>query len=287
MVTKNYPDWLKKRINLDDTYQETEKILKDLNINTVCQAAFCPNMGECFSSGVATFMILGNICTRNCRFCDIKNGDTEKVDTKEPENIKKAIKHLNLDHVVITSVTRDDLEDNGSKQFAALLSAIKNIKAVTVELLTPDFKGNYKDIERVVNLGPDVYNHNIETVPRLYSKIRPQAEYNRSIGLLKTVKEINSDIVTKSGIMLGLGEKKEEVIDVMKDLRKVNCDIITIGQYLQPSLEHAELKEYIRPEKFQEFKEIALDLGFKAAASNPFVRSSYKAKELYFKSIKK
>lgn len=287
MVTKKYPDWLKKRINLDNDYQETEKILKDLNINTVCQAAFCPNMGECFSSGVATFMILGNICTRNCRFCDIKNGETETVDPKEPENIKNAVNQLNLEHIVITSVTRDDLEDNGSKQFAAVLKSVKKIKKVTVEVLTPDFKGNLKDIKKIVDLGPDVYNHNIETVPRLYSQIRPQAKYNRSIELLKTVKEISPDIVTKSGIMLGLGEKNEEVIEVMKDLRKVSCDIITIGQYLQPSQEHAELKEYVRPEKFQEFKEIALDLGFKAAASNPFVRSSYKAKQLYLKAIKK
>ncbi|MCF8002137.1 MAG: lipoyl synthase [Halanaerobiales bacterium] len=280
-MTPKYPDWLKKRINLDNDYQETEKILKDLNINTVCQAAFCPNMGECFSSGVATFMILGNICTRNCRFCDIKNGETETVDPKEPENIKNAVSQLNLEHIVITSVTRDDLEDNGSKQFAAVLKSVKKNKAVTIEVLTPDFKGEFKDIKRVVDLGPDVYNHNIETVPRLYSQVRPQAKYNRSIELLKTVKEINSDIITKSGIMLGLGEKKEEVIEVMKDLRKVNCDIITIGQYLQPSPKHAELKEYVTPKKFKEYKNIALRNGFRAVASNPFVRSSYRAKKLF------
>jgi len=286
MESSNRPAWLKKRINLDNNYQKTEALLKELNLNTVCQAAFCPNLGECFRTGVATFMILGNICTRNCRFCDIQNGQPEKIDHQEPANLAKAVRKMNLDHVVITSVTRDDLKDGGSGHFVKVIKELQKIEGITIEVLTPDFNGKKDDLKKVITAGPDVFNHNIETVPRLYPKIRPEADYQQSLAVLEMVKQIDSSIITKSGIMLGLGEQKAEVISVMEDLRKKDCDLLTIGQYLQPSSEHAELKQYIEPSKFREYKRIALNLGFKATASQPFVRSSYQAKELYFKAIK-
>jgi lipoic acid synthetase len=286
MESTNRPEWLKKRINLDNNYQKTESVLKDLNLNTVCQAAFCPNLGECFRAGVATFMILGNVCTRNCRFCDIPNGQPEEIDQNEPENLAKAARKMNLDHVVITSVTRDDLKDGGSGHFVKIIKEFKNIEGITIEVLTPDFNGKKEDIKNVLKAGPDVFNHNIETVPRLYSKIRPEADYQQSLTVLNMAKQFDGSIITKSGLMLGLGEQKSEVISVMEDLRKNDCDLLTIGQYLQPSSEHAELKKYIEPSKFREYKRIALNLGFKAVASQPFVRSSYQAKELYLKAIK-
>lgn len=284
MKNKERPAWLKKRINLDENYQKTARILKNLELNTVCQAASCPNLGECFRDGVATFMILGNICSRNCRFCDIANGKPETIDKKEPNKIKKAVKKMNLEHVVITSVTRDDLQDGGSKHFVLVIKLLREINNINIEVLTPDFKGDYEAIKRVVKAKPDVYNHNIETIPRLYSTIRPEAKYNRSLQLLKTVNELDNNIITKSGIMLGLGEKETEVISALQDLRNVNCDILTIGQYLQPSDQHAELKEYITPNKLKEYKNTALELGFKAVASQPFVRSSYQAQKLYQKA---
>ena len=286
MESTNRPEWLKKRINLDNNYKKTESVLQDLNLNTVCQAAFCPNLGECFRAGVATFMILGNVCTRNCRFCDIPNGQPEEIDQNEPANLAKAAKKMNLDHVVITSVTRDDLNDGGSGHFVKVIKELKNIEGITIEVLTPDFNGKKEDLKRVLKAGPAVFNHNVETVPRLYSKIRPEADYQQSLTVLNMAKQIDASIITKSGLMLGLGEQKSEVISVMEDLRKNECDLLTIGQYLQPSSEHAKLKQYIEPAKFREYKRIALNLGFKAVASQPFVRSSYQAKELYFKAIK-
>ncbi|MBS3766964.1 MAG: lipoyl synthase [Candidatus Cloacimonetes bacterium] len=284
MGNKERPEWLKKRINLDENYQKTAQVLKDLELNTVCQAAFCPNLGECFRAGVATFMILGNVCSRNCKFCDIANGTPESINENEPANIKEAVARMGLEHVVITSVTRDDLQDGGSKHFVSVIKSLKEINNLNIEVLTPDFKGDYTDIKRVVKAKPDVYNHNIETIPRLYSNIRSEAKYQRSLQLLKTVKEIDNNIITKSGLMLGLGEKEAEVISVLQDLKDVNCDILTIGQYLQPSDQHAELKEYIIPDKFAEYRKIALKLGFKAVAAKPFVRSSYQAKKLYQKA---
>lgn len=278
-----YPDWLKKRINPGDEFRKTEKILKDLELNTVCQAAHCPNIGECFSRGTATFMILGRYCTRNCRFCDVKHKDKPAaVDQKEPERIAEAAARLNLEHVVITSVTRDDLDDGGSQQFVRVVEAIKDIdSSISVEVLTPDFKGDKADIKRVVKSNPEVYNHNLETVPRLYEKVRAGADYKRSLQVLKTVKEINSNIISKSGIMLGLGEKEREVISVMDDLIDTGCDILTIGQYLQPSKNHIEVKSFVTPEQFEKYKEIGEEMGFEIVVSGPLVRSSFQAKESY------
>lgn len=278
-----YPDWLKKRINPGDEFRKTEKILKDLELNTVCQAAHCPNIGECFSRGTATFMILGRYCTRNCRFCDVKHKDKPAaVDQKEPERIAEAAARLNLEHVVITSVTRDDLDDGGSQQFVRVVEAIKDIdSSISVEVLTPDFKGDKSDIKRVVKSNPEVYNHNLETVPRLYEKVRAGADYKRSLQVLKTVKEINSNIISKSGIMLGLGEKEREVISVMDDLIDTGCDILTIGQYLQPSKNHIEVKSFVTPEQFEKYKEIGEEMGFEIVVSGPLVRSSFQAKESY------
>ncbi|MFW6029976.1 MAG: lipoyl synthase [Halanaerobiales bacterium] len=282
------PVWLRKRIRLDGSFQKTEELLKTLHLNTVCQSAQCPNIGECFSQETATFMIMGNICTRNCRFCDLKNDIPEEVNNKEPDNIVKAVEKLNLKHVVITSVTRDDLKDHGSGHFAKVLNKLRSFNpSLTLEVLTPDFQGEMEYLEKVLKASPDVFNHNIETVPNLYKLVRPEANYQRSLEVLKYAKSFNKKLVVKSGFMLGLGEKKKEVIDLMKDLVKTGVDILTIGQYLQPSSQHLKVEEYISPENFKELKDIAKELGFNSVVSGVFVRSSFQAKESYQEVISK
>jgi len=273
------PDHFK--INMKDLNKETKRIkalLKQNNLHTVCEEASCPNQLECFSNKTATFMILGNHCTRNCKFCDVTNGLPLAVDPLEPENLLKAVELMDLSHVVITSVTRDDLEDYGSNQFVKCIEIIRNKRPkTTIEVLIPDFLGDYDSIKRVVEAAPDVINHNLETVKRLYDGFRDNASYERSLKVLKTVKEIDKNILTKSGIMVGIGEKEDEVLMLMDDLRNVNCDIITIGQYLRPSVEHIEVKEYISLEMFDNYKKIGKKKGFKYTASGPLVRSSYQA----------
>jgi lipoic acid synthetase len=278
----NYlPRWLKKDIPDVNLIKERLSLLKKYGLHSVCESAHCPNMGECFSKNAVTFMILGNICTRNCRFCAVEKGVPLELDVNEPENIFQAVLDLNLDYVVITSVTRDDLSDGGAIQFARTIAKIReNNSDVIVEVLIPDFKGNKESTKILVEANPDVIAHNLETVSRLYEKARPTADYNRSLNLLKTIKELNCFIFTKSAILLGMGEIKEEVIQTMKDLRKVNCDILTIGQYLSPSENHLKVEKYISPEEFAEYKDISLSLGFKAVSSGPFVRSSYNADEV-------
>ncbi|WP_334115127.1 lipoyl synthase [Mesotoga prima] len=276
---KEKPDWLKKKLNADRSkLSEIKVMLRSLRLHTVCEEARCPNMGECFASRTATFMILGNICTRNCRFCAVSKGIPGSPDPKEPENISHAVHVLQLRHAVITSVTRDDLNDGGASQFVDVVRELrKNCPNTTIELLIPDLNGNWKALERIVREHPDVLNHNIETVPSLYANVRPGATYERSIGLLRRVKEIDSSIITKSGIMVGLGEREDEVKSVIDDLIGAGCRMLTIGQYLQPSHKHLPVVEYITPEQFESYRIFALERGFSFVASGPLVRSSYHA----------
>lgn len=273
------PDFLK--IDMHDLNKQTMTIrtlLKQNNLYTVCQEASCPNQLECFSNKTATFMILGNHCTRNCKFCDVTNDIPLAVDKDEPNNLLKAVKLMGLKHIVVTSVTRDDLEDYGSKQFVKVIKTLKeHAPDTTVEVLIPDFMGDYESIKRVVDAKPDVINHNLETIPRLYNGFRDNALYERSLNVLKTVKDIDPNILTKSGIMVGIGEYKEEVFELMNDLRNINCDIMTVGQYLRPSKEHLEVTEYISLETFEEYKLQGKEKGFRYIASGPMVRSSYEA----------
>jgi lipoic acid synthetase len=261
---------------------DTLDTLKQYGLNTICRSALCPNQGECLACGTATFLILGDHCTRNCTFCAVSKGAPLPPDPDEPERLAQAVADLKLRHVVITSVTRDDLPDGGADHFAATLSALHRIiPTATLEVLTPDFCGQEQAIDTVIAAGPDVYNHNVETVARLYDLVRPQAEYSRSLGLLRHVKEKAPGIYTKSGLMLGLGEEFSEVTAVLRDLRAAGCDCLTIGQYLQPSPNHLPVNRFITPEEFTAYKEIAIQTGFVHVESGPFVRSSYRAHELW------
>jgi len=274
------PEWLKIKYSSNRDRSEVEALLADLHLHTVCEEANCPNLMECFCSKTATFMILGRVCTRNCTFCTVTKGDPDPVDPEEPANVARAIGKLGLRHAVITSVTRDDLADGGSAHFAAVIREIRKIdKTVVVEVLTPDFQGDEEALLTVVSARPDILNHNIETVPSLYPEVRPMAVYRRSLEFLRNAKTIDPSIYTKSGIMLGLGETKKEVLSALRDLRDVGCDFLTIGQYLSPSKKHHPVIEYVRPEIFDEYRGIALELGFAHVASGPLVRSSYHAAE--------
>jgi lipoic acid synthetase len=279
-MKSKFPEWLKRRLPAQDKWMQVEEVLKDLNLNTVCQSAKCPNQGECFVNNTATFMILGKNCTRNCHFCAVNSSRPEKVDPQEPINVAEAVKKLNLRYVVITSVTRDDLKEGGVNQFIEVVKEINMISAeIKIELLTPDFQGEIEILKKLAAADFEVFNHNIETVPRLYGSVRPEADYKQSLFVLDKMKFLKAELYTKSGIMVGLGEKKEEVIEVMKDLRKKDVDILTIGQYLSPSKLHLEVKEFITPELFAEYKTIGESLGFKSVVSEPFARSSYHAAE--------
>lgn len=260
-------------------------LLLRYGLNTVCQGALCPNQGECFGKGTATFLILGRTCTRNCTFCAIPSEEHPPApDPGEPERIARATAELGLRHVVITSVTRDDLPDGGAAHFAETVRALKKHGAqVIVEVLIPDFQGSLQALETVVHSGPDIINHNLETVPRLYPEVRPQADYRRSLHLLQMVKEIDPGKISKSGLMLGLGEERQEVLQVMADLREVSCDLLTLGQYLQPSGKHHPVVRYIPPEEFEELQRRGEDLGFRGVFSAPLVRSSFHAAEIFEK----
>lgn len=277
---KRKPDWLKVKLEHSDNFKKVQALTRSLSLNTVCTEANCPNRLECHNKGTATFMILGNTCTRNCRFCNVTSGTPTDVDPLEPIHVAEAIQKLNLRHAVITSVTRDDLVDGGASHFANVINCIRKLNpSTTVEVLIPDLKGNWNGLKTITDAKPEILNHNIETVPSLYSTVRPQAIYSRSLELLKMVKKLDSSILTKSGFMLGLGENDDEVISLLKDLRTYECDIVTIGQYLQPSKNHIELVEYVHPDKFNKFKDIGMDMGFRYIASAPLVRSSYNAAE--------
>jgi len=284
---KRKPTWIRTKIMDTRNYFKTKEILNKKKLYTVCQEASCPNISECWSKKHATFMIMGDICTRACAFCNVKTGKPKHLDSFEPLKIAQATKELNLNHVVITSVDRDDLEDGGANHFSKVILEIRKInKQTTIEVLTPDFLRKGESYKKVLNANPDVYNHNIETVPSLYRSVRPGSRYFASVDLLKSVKEINKTIFTKSGIMLGLGETKDEVLQVMDDLLSANVDFLTIGQYLQPSVKHYPLKRYVHPDEFEEFKELALSKGFLIVASSPLTRSSYHADKDFFEMKK-
>ena len=282
------PNWLKTRAPSGVNYERLKVLSHDLGLNTVCEEAHCPNIGECWGSGTATFMLLGDTCTRGCRFCAVNSGNPKMiVDELEPLKIALALKEMNLSYVVLTSVDRDDLPDGGAAHFAeTILETRKHNPKMLVEVLTPDFRGDSKSIEKIVSAHPDVFSHNIETVERLQKMARDQrAGYQQSLGVLKLVKEIDSSIYTKSSMMLGLGETEEEVIHSMNDLLAIGVDILSLGQYLRPSSWHLPVQEFVPPSKFETYKEIGERLGFKFVASGPLVRTSYRAGEFFMENL--
>ena len=273
------PDWIRIRLSSSQKVNQLKKTLREQNLFTVCEEAQCPNLNECFNNGTATFMIMGQICTRRCPFCDVAHGRPKPLDINEPRHLAQTIAKMALKYVVITSVDRDDLRDGGAAHFKACIDAIRSTTLeIKIEILTPDFRGRMeKALETFSDCPPDVFNHNLETVPSLYPKVRPGADYEHSLKLLDRFKERHPQVKTKSGLMLGVGEKKQQVINVLKDLRLHQVDMLTLGQYLQPSRHHLAVEEYITPEQFQQYKEIADNLGFSQVASGPMVRSSYHA----------
>ncbi|MBM80029.1 MAG: lipoyl synthase [Planctomycetaceae bacterium] len=276
---RRLPKWLKRPMP-QPGMQYTSNVISDLRLETVCESAKCPNRTECWSHSTATFMILGNVCTRPCGFCSVPKGKTEVVEMDEPGRVAEAAERLGLEHVVITSVTRDDLPDGGADHFYECVLAVRERTGAAVEVLTPDFLGNQEAIHRVVESQPDIFNHNTETVPRLYHRVRRNAEYQRTLDLLAQVKNEAPEMPTKSGLMLGLGETTEEVLEVCADLRSVGCQMITIGQYLQPTPEHLPVERFIPPEEFDDIGNLVRKMGFQLVASGPFVRSSYHAGEM-------
>jgi lipoyl synthase len=277
-MPRRHPDWIKVRPPGNPNYLRLKRILREKNLHTVCEEARCPNIGECWGHNTATFLILGDTCTRGCRFCAIDKGKPLALDPEEPRNVALVVKDLGLDHIVVTSVNRDDLSDGGSNHFAKTVFWIKALNpAIRVEVLIPDFKGDLKALETVVQAGVHVLNHNIETVPRLYGKVRPGHTYACSVNILKTAKEMRRDVLTKTGMMLGVGETRDEVMTTLCDLRANDVDIVTLGQYLQPSTRQLPVERYVTPAEFQEFKQDAEKLGFRHVESGPLVRSSYHA----------
>jgi len=277
------PPWLKKRLPTGRTYENVRRLMHENCLHTVCQEAKCPNQWECFSKETATFLIMGPRCTRNCRFCAVDHGPMSPPDPEEPARVAKAVKALNLEYVVVTSVTRDDLTDSGAGHFAAVIHTIhKSSPGVRIEVLIPDFLGSKNALDMVVAAGPDVINHNLETVKRLYPTVRPEAVYERSLSLIAYArKSAPPDMPLKSGLMLGLGETHAELIETFQDLLQHGCSLLTLGQYLQPSKSHLDVDRFVPPEEFEALREDALGIGFKNVASGPFVRSSYQAKELF------
>ena len=280
-----YPEFLKKSIPKQENIRKIRGLLDNSCLHTVCESAKCPNIGECFSKQTLTFMIMGNICTRNCKFCAVGTGIPTKLDENEPQAVLNAVKKLNLNYVVITSVTRDDLLDGGANHYKATIELLKNkIPNIQVEVLIPDLKGELDPLKLILSATPYVLNHNIETIPRLYPTIRPQAQYERSLNILRQTKKFNPDIYTKSGFMVGLGETKQEIFDVLCDLKNAGADIATIGQYLAPSKDHYPIQRFVEPKEYSEYQEFGENLGLKVFAG-PFVRSSYHAKEIVNEKI--
>jgi lipoic acid synthetase len=276
---RRLPPWLKRPLPAPGMFF-TSQVIEDLRLETVCESAKCPNRTECWSQRTATFMILGNVCTRPCGFCSVPKGKTEQLQADEPARVAEAAARLGLKHVVITSVTRDDLDDGGADHFYECVLAVRARSQAAVEVLTPDFLGNTEAIDRVIEAEPDVFNHNVETVPRLYHRVRRNAAYQRSLDLLARVRDRAPQIPTKSGLMLGLGETPEEILAVCADLRSVGCEMLTVGQYLQPSPQHLPVERYVPPDEFEALGALVRGLGFKLVASGPFVRSSYHAGEM-------
>ena len=281
VVKTKKPKWLKVKLPTGDAYKKVRNLVSEHKLNTICESGNCPNMGECWGAGTATFMILGNVCTRSCGFCAVATGKPEKVDVFEPGRVANSVKLMKVKHAVITSVDRDDLSDGGSEIWVSTVKAIRRQSpSTTLETLIPDFAGNWKNLQNIIDVAPEIVSHNIETVRRLTKTIRVQAKYNRSLELLLRLKR--GGMKTKSGLMLGLGETHEEVLETLDDLRSVNVDIVTLGQYLQPTPKHAPVDEFISPEKFDEYKKYGLKLGFKYVESGPLVRSSYHAEKHLF-----
>jgi lipoic acid synthetase len=279
-MSRRHPDWLKVKIGSGKNYSKMKSLLRTAKLHTICEEAKCPNIAECFNSGTAVFLILGDTCTRNCRYCNVRNGKPQDINLDEPIEVAESVKKLGLKYVIITSVTRDDLNDGGANVFFATVNKVKKLnKECKVEVLIPDFKGDIDALKKVIDSRPNVINHNIEVVEDLFPIIRPEGDYKTSLNVLKNIKEINSGIRSKSGFMVGLGENQDQIIKIMQDLRRVNVDFLTIGQYLQPTKNHAEIKKYYPPEEFNEFKQTALSMGFKHVESGPLVRSSYHAEK--------
>lgn len=276
------PDWLRVKLPTGEGYKKVRGIVSEHKLHTICESGNCPNMGECWGAGTATFMILGNICTRSCGFCAVKTGRPLPVDTEEPKRVANSVKLMGVKHCVITSVDRDELKDGGSIIWAETVREVRKASPeTTLETLIPDFKGDWDNLQRIIDVAPEIVSHNMETVRRLTKQVRIQAKYDRSLEVLKRLKD--GGMKTKSGIMLGLGETEDEVIESMKDLRNVGCDILTLGQYLQPTPKHLPVKEFIKPEQFKKYQDIGLnDLGFRFVESGPLVRSSYHAEKHLF-----
>ena len=277
---RRLPDWLRKPLPEGNGNFYTQSLLDELGLETVCENARCPNRPECYSRRTATFMILGNVCTRPCGFCSVTKGTPDVLADDEPDRVAEAAFRLGLKHVVITSVTRDDLPDGGSDHFRRCILAVRARTGAAVEVLTPDFMGDWTAVDTVLEAAPEVYNHNMETVPRLYRKVRGRADYRRSLDLLAHVRKVRSETVTKSGLMLGIGETTEELFDVLADLREVDCDTLTLGQYLAPTLKHVPVARFVPPEEFDDLAAKARKLGFRKVVAGPFVRSSYHADEM-------
>jgi lipoic acid synthetase len=275
---RRHPDWLKVKIGGGENYVKMKSLLRNSKLRTICEEAKCPNIAECFGCGTAVFLILGDICTRNCKYCNVRHGEPVSLNSDEPKDVAESVKKLILKYVVITSVTRDDLEDGGASVFHNTVNEIKNLnKNCKIEVLIPDFKGEIESLKKVIDSKPDVINHNIEVVEKLFPEIRPEGNYETSLKLLENIKRINQNVKTKSGFMVGIGENKDQILKTMKDLKDVNVDFLTIGQYLQPTKEHAEIKKYYTPEEFEELIKIGLEMGFQHVESGPLVRSSYHA----------
>jgi len=276
------PKWLRVKLPTGENYKSVRKLVDNYKLNTICESGNCPNMGECWGEGTATFMILGNICTRSCGFCNVATGRPEAVDWEEPDRVARSVKLMKVKHAVLTSVDRDDLTDGGSIIWAETVRAVRRLSPnTTMETLIPDFKGELHNVDRIIAVQPDVVSHNIETVRRLTRKVRIQAQYDRSMQVLKYLKDGGLKR-TKSGIMLGLGETDEEVIEAMEDLRNAKVDILTIGQYLQPTLKHLPVVEFVEPERFEKYKQLGMEMGFRFVESGPLVRSSYHAERHLF-----
>lgn len=279
--TRRLPAWLRREVPKGNANHFTSNLLKELKLETVCDNAKCPNRMECYSQKTATFMILGNVCTRPCGFCSVARGRPDALELDEPDRVAEAAARLGLKHVVITSVTRDDLPDGGAEHFYQCILAVRKRTGATIEVLTPDFIQSKHAIDRIVEAAPEVFNHNMETVPRLYRRVRgPKSDYRWTLELLRRIKQGNPNIKTKSGLMLGLGEERQELLDCLADLREYDCDFLTLGQYLQPGPKYLPVQRYVPPEEFEELGALATSMGFKQVASGPFVRSSYHAREM-------
>jgi lipoyl synthase len=277
---RHHPDWLKVKIGGGESYVKMKSMLRNAKLHTICEEAKCPNIAECFGSGTAVFLILGDICTRSCKYCNVRHGAPLPLNPSEPKDVAESVKKLGLKYAVITSVTRDDLKDGGAGVFSETVREVKRLNTdCKVEVLIPDFKGDIDSIRRILDSNPNVVNHNIEVVQDLFSDIRPQGDYDKSLEVLKNIKKLNRNVKTKSGFMVGLGESNEQILKTMRDLRNVGVDYLTIGQYLQPTKNHAELKKYYTPEEFDKLKKMALRLGFEHVESGPLVRSSYHAEK--------